>query len=191
MWCRSFTCVASFFSPYSLIAVLCLLLCELSTVAVLASATNQPQTRQLEIGLGIGAVRFPDYPGADEHRMLILPFPYITYHSRYLDVNRDKVRGKLLSGKHLSLEVDFAGSVAVDSSRDHERQGMPSLDWIGEVGPALRYHAWTNNAGTNHVSLVLPTRVAIGAHALTCITEAKYSNRGWNWNMTKWTLITG
>ena len=150
----------------SSIARLCFLLCVLIPVAVHAAMPNDTQATQLEIGLGIGALRFPDYPGADEHRTLLLPFPYIIYHSRYLDVNRDQVRGKLLSGKRLSLEVDFAGSVAVDSSRDQERQGMPNLGWIGEAGPALRYQAWSNHTGNMHMSIVLPVRVAVSADAL-------------------------
>jgi len=150
----------------SSIARLCFLLCVLIPVAVHAAMPNDTQATQLEIGLGIGALRFPDYPGADEHRTLLLPFPYIIYHSRYLDVNHDQVRGKLLSGKRFSLDVDFAGSVAVDSSRDQERQGMPNLGWIGEAGPALRYKAWSNQTGNMHISVVLPVRIAVSAEAL-------------------------
>jgi outer membrane scaffolding protein for murein synthesis (MipA/OmpV family) len=63
--------------------------------------------------------------------------------------------------------VDFAGAVAVDSSRDHERRGMPNLDWIGAAGPALRFHAWDNDTGNMHLSLVLPVRVVASARALT------------------------
>ncbi len=149
----------------SSIARLCFLLCGLIPIAAPAAVTNDTQATQLEIGLGIGALHFPDYQGADEHRTLLLPFPYIIYHSQYLDVNRDQVRGKLLSGKRLSLEVDFAGSVAVDSSRDKERRGMPNLGWIGEAGPALRYKVWSNQTGNLHISVVLPVRVAASAVA--------------------------
>ncbi len=150
----------------SLITRLYFLLCALIPVAVHADVPSVMQTMQLEMGLGIGALRFPDYPGADEHRTLLLPFPYIVYHSRYLDVNREQVRGKLLSGKRLSLEVDFAGSVAVDSSRDQERRGMPNLGWIGEAGPALRYQIWSNHTENMHISVVLPVRIAVSADAL-------------------------
>jgi len=131
-----------------------------------ASRTAQTSS-YLEIGLGIGGIHFPDYPGADEHRTLLLPFPYIVYHSRYLDVNRDKVRGKLLSGRRLSLDVDFSGAVGVDSSRDHERQGMPNLDWIGAAGPALRYRLWSNASENMQISAILPVRAVVGAHAFT------------------------
>ena len=150
----------------SLITRLFFSLCAFIPIVVHADAPSVMQSTQLEIGFGLGALRFPDYPGADEHRTLLLPFPYIVYHSRYLDVNRDQVRGKLLSGERLSLEVDFAGSVAVDSSRDQERQGMPNLGWIGEAGPALRYQVWRNHTEHMHISLVLPVRTAVSANAL-------------------------
>jgi hypothetical protein len=95
------------------------------------------------------------------------------FHSKYLDVNRDRVRGKLLAGGRLSLDVDFGGSVAVDSSRDRERAGMPDLDWIGEAGPALRYRIWESDAEDTHLEGVLPLRKAVSVHAL------EFHDRGW------------
>lgn len=146
---------------------LLLALCAFAPHTAHAVDTPTQAASQFDIGLGVGGVRFPYYPGAAEQRTLLLPFPYVIYHSRYLDVNRDKVRGKLLSGKRLSLEVDFGGAVSVPSSDVSERRGMPDLDWIGEAGPALRYRAWDNNAGNARLDLVLPLRVAVSAHALS------------------------
>lgn len=120
-----------------------------------------------EIGVGVGVVSFPDYPGAKERRTLVLPFPYILYHSRYLDVNRRQVRGTLLNLKRLSLELNFAGAVAVDSARDRERQGMPNLGWIGEAGPAVRYRIWNNADRTIQLYALLPLRVAVSAQGFT------------------------
>ncbi|MGA9852079.1 MAG: MipA/OmpV family protein [Gammaproteobacteria bacterium] len=143
------------------------MLCALAPVLACAAEPDAQTASQLDIGIGVGAVRFPYYPGAAEDRTLLLPFPYIVYRSRYLDVNHDQVRGKLFSGQRLSLEVDFSGAVAVPSNDVRERQGMPDLDWIGEAGPALRYHVWGNDAGSARLDLVLPLRVAVSAHALT------------------------
>lgn len=151
-------------TPFFFITHLFFILCALVPIA--AHASGQAVS-QLEIGVGVGGVRFPDYPGAAEYSTLLLPFPYVVYHSRYLDVNHEQVRGKLLSGHRLSLDVDFAGAVAVRSSRDRERQGMPDLDWIGEAGPALRYHVWGNDADGTRLDLVLPLRVAVSVHALS------------------------
>lgn len=132
-----------------------------------------PATPSFQFGVGVGAVRFPDYPGAEELRTLVLPFPYIVIRNRYLDVNRDHIRGKLLKDDRFSLDVDFGGQVSVDSSATQERRGMPDLDWLGEVGPSLRYHAWRDAEDETHFDLVLPLRVAVSAQGLTL------HHRGW------------
>jgi len=103
----------------------------------------------------------------------VLPFPYFVFHSKYLDVNRDRVRGKLFAGGRLSLDVDFGGSVAVDSSRDRERARMPDLDWIGEAGPALRYRIWESDGDDTRLEGVLPVRKAVSARGLDL------HDRGW------------
>lgn len=121
----------------------------------------------LTLGVGVGALHFPYYPGATEFRNLLLPFPYVVYHSHYLDVNRDHMRGKLLHSRRFSLEVDFGGAVEVNSAATAERHGMPNLDWIGQAGPALRTHLWHSHDRSVRLDLVLPVRVAVSAHVLT------------------------
>jgi outer membrane scaffolding protein for murein synthesis (MipA/OmpV family) len=132
-----------------------------------------PQQTRTEFGIGLGAVDFPAYDGAAEKRQLILPFPYFVIRSRFLDADRDQVRGKLLRGDDWSLDVDFGGNVDVTSSDTKERQGMPDLDWMGEVGPALRYRVWRGEPG-NGIDLVLPARVAASVDAL------KFHHRGFD-----------
>jgi outer membrane scaffolding protein for murein synthesis (MipA/OmpV family) len=150
------------------LAALTLLACG-SSRTLAASADNNAH---FDLGIGLTALSFPDYPGASSARTFLLPFPYIVYSNRFLDVDRDRVRGKVLAGTRLSLDVDFAGSVAVDSSRNPERKGMPNLDWIGEAGPALRYRFWDGGDG-RHLDAVLPIRSAVSFHVLTL------HRRGW------------
>jgi outer membrane protein len=125
-----------------------------------------PQETRLDLGIGVASATFPAYDGAAEKRTLLLPFPYFTLRSRFLDADRDEVRGKLLRGEAWSLDVDFGGNVDVTSSDTKERQGMPDLDWLGEVGPALRYHVWRGGPG-NGIDFVLPARVATSVHVIT------------------------
>jgi outer membrane protein len=132
-----------------------------------------PQDTSFEVGIGLGAVHFPDYTGAAARRTVVLPFPYVVVHSRRLDVDRNRVRGKLFKDGRFSLDMDFGGAVSVDSSRDAERQGMPDLDWMGEVGPALRYHAWLYAPEGDALDVVLPLRIATSVHALS------FHHRGW------------
>ena len=136
-------------------------------------APPPPQQTRTEFGIGIGAVDFPAYDGAAEKRQLVLPFPYFIIRSRFLDADRDQVRGKLLRSGDWSLDVDFGGNVDVASSDTKERQGMPDLDWLGEVGPALRWHIWRGEPG-NGIDFVLPARVATSVHTL------KFHHRGFD-----------
>jgi outer membrane protein len=140
-----------------------------------ASASAPEQQSSLELGVGLSGLSFPDYPGSAETHKLLLPFPYIVYHGPHLDVENGRVLGIVLAGSRFSLDVDFSGSVAVQSSRDPERVGMPDLDWIGEAGPALRYHAWNSGDGEASLDAVLPVRVAVSARGLTA------HHRGWAW----------
>lgn len=134
---------------------------------------SAPPPSRFEFGVGVGAVHFPDYPGSEEVRTLVLPFPYIVLRNRYLDVNRDHIRGKLFKDERFSLDVDFGGQVSVDSSGTQERRGMPDLDWLGEAGPSLRYHAWQDAEDETRLDLVLPLRVAVSAQGLSL------HHRGW------------
>ena len=124
-----------------------------------------PQETSVDFGLGLGALRFPTYTGASEARSLLLPFPYAVVHSQFLDVDRNRVRGKLLKDDRFAIDADFAGGVSVTSDDTRERRGMPDLDWLGEAGPALRYHAWRGD-GDEGIDFVAPARVAVSAHGL-------------------------
>lgn len=150
------------------------LVCGLALApAARADGAPTPVPSSLDLGVGLGAVSFPTYPGAEEVRKLLLPFPYVVYHSTYLDVNRDQVRGKLLKDEQWSLDVDFGGQVQVKSVDTQERLGMPDLNWMGEAGPALRYFAWNGAERGTHLDLVLPVRAAVSAQGLTL------TRRGW------------
>ncbi|HEV2110825.1 MAG TPA: MipA/OmpV family protein [Gammaproteobacteria bacterium] len=139
-----------------------------------ADAPGQaPPTSTLELGIGVGSVRYPDYPGAIETRSLTLPFPYVVFRNPHLRVNNNRVRGIVLARSNWSLDLDFSGQPYVESDRTRERLGMPDLDWLGQVGPALRYLAWEDAAGATELDAVVPLRAAVGAQGLTL------HHRGW------------
>ncbi|HSN18673.1 MAG TPA: MipA/OmpV family protein [Gammaproteobacteria bacterium] len=143
-----------------------LLACIATPAFADAASPPPPQPTRVDFGLGVGAVDFPAYEGAAEKRQLVLPFPYFSIRSRFLDADRDQVRGKLLRSDRWSLDMDFGGNVDVTSSDTKERQGMPDLDWLGEVGPALRYHVWQGGADDG-IDFVLPARVAASVRGVT------------------------
>lgn len=133
-----------------------------------ADAPGQlPPTTSLELGVGVGFVRYPDYPGAIETRDLALPFPYVVFQNPHLSVNNNRVRGIVLATSNWSLDVDFSGQPYVESDRTRERLGMPDLQWLGQAGPAFRYLAWQDASGETELDAVMPVRVAVGAEGLT------------------------
>jgi outer membrane scaffolding protein for murein synthesis (MipA/OmpV family) len=154
-----------------------------------APAPPPPQDTRLELGIGVAGAEFPAYDGAAEKRALVLPFPYFTIRSRFLDADRDEVRGKLLKSDRWSLDVDFGGNVDVTSSDTKERQGMPDLDWLGEAGPALRYHVWHSGPG-NGVDFVLPARIADSLHSVTFHHRGFDSDPRLEWHAT-WFQVGG
>ena len=150
------------------------LLLLIAPLAAKADAPGQlPSTSSLELGIGVGFVRYPDYPGAIETRNLTLPFPYVVLHNPHLSVNNNRVRGIVLASSNWSLDVDFSGQPYVESDRTRERLGMPDLDWLGQAGPAFRYLAWEDATGATELDAVIPVRVAVGAQGLTL------HHRGW------------
>ncbi|HEY1992377.1 MAG TPA: MipA/OmpV family protein [Gammaproteobacteria bacterium] len=160
-----------------------LLACGAAPVCADAPQPPPPQPTRFEFGVGVAGADFPVYDGAAEKRQLVLPFPYFIVRSRFLDADRDQVRGKLLRSDAWSLDVDFGGNVDVTSSDTKERQGMPDLDWLGEVGPALRYHVWHGGPG-NGIDFVLPARVASSVHAVSFHHRGFDSDPRLEWHAT-------
>ncbi|HEX6550851.1 MAG TPA: MipA/OmpV family protein [Gammaproteobacteria bacterium] len=127
----------------------------------------------IELGLGIAGAHFADYPGSSRYWNILLPIPYFTLKSPRVNASRDGVHGKLWRGDRWKLNVDFSGSVPVSSSRDPERQNMPGLGWIGEVGPIYNYRLWRDNRTGFRLDFGFPVRAAIST------TGFKAHHRGW------------
>ncbi len=90
-----------------------------------------------EVGIGAASLYLPDYRGADEGRLYILPYPYLVYRGDFLRVEKDRISGRFFQTDRLLFDVSFFGSVPVDSDDNKTRRGMPDLDPAFEVGPAL------------------------------------------------------
>ena len=132
-----------------------------------AGGPDAPAGSNWELGVGIGSVRYSVYDGAAESQYLTVPFPYVVYHAPHLSVTNNRVRGIVFARSNWSLDVDFSGQPYVQSDRTRERVGMPDLQWLGEVGPALRYMAWESGSQLTELDLVLPLRAAVSAQGLS------------------------
>jgi outer membrane protein len=111
-----------------------------------------------EFGLGVGAVAFMDYRGADTAHAYPLPIPYFVYRGRFLQADRNGLKGRLFDNERVELNVSLNATAPVRENAT--RRGMPDLRPTLEIGPSLDLHAWRSTDGRVKVDVRLPTRAA-------------------------------
>jgi MipA family protein len=113
-----------------------------------------------EVGGGVSVTRLPDYVGSDEAEAYVLPIPYVYYRGDTWEIDRNAVHGELFRQGPFSGRLNLSGSVPVDSESNRARRGMPDIDWIGEMGPAILYHFNGNPATNEQLYIEIPVRAA-------------------------------
>ena len=104
------------------------------------SRTQGGDLPRWEMGLGLSYFVLPDYPGSNENRSLLLPFPYFFYRGDWIRADRDQgIRSLLFRNASVELNLSVGGALSVDSEANAARQGMSDIDWIYEFGPNLIY----------------------------------------------------
>lgn len=111
-----------------------------------------------ELGAGVALLQMPDYSGSDKNRLYALPYPYFIYRGDILNVDRERISGRVFKTDDLLLDVSFFGQAPVDSSDNDARRGMPDLDPTFEVGPSLTVTLLNNRQDHYKLNLVLPVR---------------------------------
>ncbi len=130
---------------------------------VAAPAAAQEVRRPLfEAGVIGGAGLLPDYPAAEDSEFRALALPWLIYRGEILQSDERGLRGRLYRATDLELTLNFNGALGSRSDAGDARQGMPDLDWLGEVGPSLRWVAWRDEARLTRLTLELPVRAAFG-----------------------------
>lgn len=135
------------------------LLC--SSHAAHADETPPPDKPLWELGVGMGVAAFPHYPGSNQTRAWVFPFPYVIYRGKFFRADRDGVRGQLLDTDRVNLNISVLGSLPVSSRDDNARGGMPDLKPTIEVGPSVEIHLWRSDSRDMLLDLRLPTRLGI------------------------------
>ncbi len=130
----------------------------------------------LEIGVIGGGGYVPDYPSAEQSRLRGILSPSITYRGEILRADEFGARLRAWQGNGAEFSFSASGSFPVSSHDNRARQGMPDLDWMGEIGPTLRITLWRDPAAPRRVILETPVR-AVFSTDLTSI-----SFRGWVFN---------
>jgi outer membrane protein len=113
--------------------------------------------------LGVGGVFYtqPDYVGSDEYRFRAIPFPWIVYRGQHLRVDREAIQAKIFGTDLIRLDLSASGQYSVDSDDNDRRHGMPDLDWIGQIGPTVKFVVARSDDGRHALDVDVPFRVAI------------------------------
>jgi len=116
-----------------------------------------------EFGLGVGALAFEDYRGADSSHVYPLPIPYVVYNGKFLKADRDGVRGTLFNQDRVELNLSVNATTPVRNNR--ERSGMPDLKSTVELGPSLDLHLLRSADARVKFDLRMPWRAAFTVEA--------------------------
>ncbi|MDD1633311.1 MAG: MipA/OmpV family protein, partial [Methylococcaceae bacterium] len=81
-----------------------------------------------ELGVGLAFLQLPDYRGSDENRLYLLPYPYFIYRGDIVQVDQERVSGRIFKTDKVLLDISLYGQVPVKSSDNDARTGMPDLD---------------------------------------------------------------
>jgi outer membrane scaffolding protein for murein synthesis (MipA/OmpV family) len=131
---------------------------------VLAPAAALTEQQPLwEFGLGAGVLIFNDYRGANTTHVYPLPLPYFVYRGKFLESDREGLRGKLFKEDWIELNLSVNATTPVRN--DSARAGMPDLRSTLEIGPALNAHLWRSADRRVKLDLRLPARAAFTIEA--------------------------
>jgi outer membrane scaffolding protein for murein synthesis (MipA/OmpV family) len=128
--------------------------CSLQAAAADEDKGKQPPV--WDFGLGIGAVSFADYRGADTTHVYVLPVPYLYYRGNFLKADRNGIRGKLFRQDWIELNISAAATTPV--RRNATRAGMPDLRSTVEIGPSIDLHLFKSADERIKLDVRLPLR---------------------------------
>jgi len=130
--------------------------------------TGQAQSPPLwEVGIGVTALRLPDYRGSEQSHNYLFPVPWFVYRGEVFKADREGIRARLFDSDRVELDVSVNGSVPVRSDRNRARNGMPDLNPSLEIGPVLNITVWRSEKLPGHaqpkakLDVRLPVRSAL------------------------------
>ena len=118
--------------------------------------------KKWELGLGVGDIYGPDYRGSDEYRNYASPIPYVIYRGKYIQSDRDGLRGKLFKSDRYEFTFSATATISQKADENKAREFMPELGSTIEMGPALNIQLTEKNAA-NSLMLQVPLRAVIAA----------------------------
>ena len=118
-----------------------------------------------ELGIGVGALRLPDYRGSDQTRTRWFPVPYAIYRGQWLRADRDGARAVLLDARSVEVDLSLAASPPTRSRDNAARNGMPDLKAALEFGPNVSLTLMRAADRDAKLDLRLPLRAAFSVQS--------------------------
>jgi MipA family protein len=135
----------------------------LLAIAWLAAPAKAKEEPLWEFGLGLGALGFEDYRGADSTHVYPVPIAVGSYNGPFLKADREGVRGELL--KQDWIELNLSANATTPVRNDAERYGMPELRPTVELGPAVNVHLFRNDDAHVKLDFRMPLRAVVTVQA--------------------------
>ena len=99
-----------------------------------------------EVGLVTAAFSGPAYPAADDETTAAFLSPFVIYRGDVFSVGDEgALRALAFANDTVELDLSLGASLPADSEDDDDREGMPDLDFLFEIGPQLIWHAAQND----------------------------------------------
>ncbi|MEO3474674.1 MipA/OmpV family protein [Roseomonas sp. CAU 1739] len=129
---------------------------------IYAAAALPARAQQLpvfEVGIAGGGGTVPAYPASSQNQWRGLVVPYMIYRGDIFRADDGGMRARASLADDIELSVSASGGFHAASSDVTARQGMPDLDWLGEIGPNLRFTVWRGENEASPARLVVDTPV--------------------------------
>lgn len=147
--------------------------------------------KKWELGFGIGDISSPDYRGSNEYRNYIAPIPYIIYRGKYIQSDRDGIKGNIFKSDQLEFTFSATATISQKADENKARENMPKLGSTVEVGPALNIKL-SDMVLPDNLVLQLPVYAVIavtgsdrGFQGLTFQPQLIYRDMIHNWQFTQ------
>ena len=147
--------------------------------------------KKWELGLGVGDIYSPDYRGSDEYRNYIAPIPYVIYRGKYIQSDRDGLRGNIFKSDRYEFTFSATATISQKADENIAREAMPTLGSTVEMGPALNVNL-TEKTSSRSLILQIPVHAVIavtgstrGYSGLVFQPQLIYRNNIKNWQFTQ------
>ena len=110
-----------------------------------------------EFGVGGGYFVSPYYQGSEQNQIRTLGIPFFIYRGKILKSDRDGgTRAEFYKEKNFRFDLTVSGGFSAKSTEVDARQGMPDLDYMGAIGPRLKWIVYSSHKwGSIKLSLPL------------------------------------